>query len=465
LGDLGALVFLIVIGTSIWVWIDARSKAKNTADGRISGNRPYVWFLGSLFIWIIGFPLYLVKRGQTRGQLQNNSPDSQPKLQASALERERFISQREAERAECLARAAALEERYKVTKDESLVPRIQTLRAAATALTAAADTLPQANPTSELQEQERVRKEIQGKWESRTPEDLLEEARALTQQFKVTHDDSLVPRIQALRRTADERRRVARNAPEKQPQSGPSAFCVKCGRQLPADSQYCSHCGVNEISLAQIRPAKRPASFKKVMLYSVLAFVGLSILVAIYSNIDRIAPTPPPPASPADKWRVTEGRSPMDDSKEVVLKLDAQDQIEGPLGPVRPSLIVRCKEKKTDVYVVTGMAADIETDFEGGPKSSHTVRVRLDSNPPMTLGWYESTDNKALFAEDMVWDEQTKSWDNRAVIEFAEKLAGANTMTFEFTPFNGNPQIATFVVQGLRVHLPKVAEACGWIYE
>jgi ribosomal protein L40E len=85
----------------------------------------------------------------------------------------------------------------------------------------------------------------------------------------------------------------ARNAAEKQPQSGPSAFCVKCGKQLPADSQYCSHCGVNQIRPAQIRPAKQPASFKRVMLYTVLAFVGLTILVAIYSNIDRIAPTPP----------------------------------------------------------------------------------------------------------------------------------------------------------------------------
>jgi hypothetical protein len=50
-------------------------------------------------------------------------------------------------------------------------------------------------------------------------------------------------------------------------------------------------------------------------------------------------------------------------------------------------------------------------------------------------------------------------------IEYAKKIAGANTMTFEFTPFNGNPQVAAFAAEGLRVHLPKIAEACGWIYE
>jgi hypothetical protein len=267
---------------------------------------------------------------------------------------------------------------------------------------------------------------------------------------------------------AERRAQLAREAAEK-PQSGPSAFCVKCGRQLPTDSRYCGHCGVNQITLAQVHPAKQPASFRrKVVLYGVMAFIGFSTLAvtSIYTHIDRIAPTPPLPASPADKWHVTESRSPMNDSKQVDLMLDAQDQIQGPLGMVRPSLIVRCKEKKTDVYVVTGMAADVETDVEGGPKDSHTVRVRLDSDPPMTLGWGESTDHKALFASDSIWgqDGEVSSFSGGA-IEFAKKIAGANTMTFEFMPFSGNPQVAAFVVQGLRVHLPKVAEACGWVYE
>ena len=45
----------------------------------------------------------------------------------------------------------------------------------------------------------------QDRWKSRTPEDLLKEAQALTEQFKTTHDQSLVPRIQALRQAAHER--------------------------------------------------------------------------------------------------------------------------------------------------------------------------------------------------------------------------------------------------------------------
>lgn len=104
------------------------------------------------------------------------------------------------------------------------------------------------------------------------------------------------------KRKAERLAQLARRPVEMEPQSGPSASCVKCGKQLPAGSQYCGYCGVNQMTLAQIRPAKQPASFKKVMVYAVLAFVGFGLLVAIYSNIDRIAPTSPPPASPLQEF-------------------------------------------------------------------------------------------------------------------------------------------------------------------
>ena len=163
-------------------------------------------------------------------------------------------------------------------------------------------------------------------------------------------------------------------------------------------------------------------------------------------------------ASPGDKWRVTEKQSSMDDSKTVVVTLDSEDQIQGPLGTVRPSLIVRCQEKKVDVYVVTHMAANVEADDE------HVVGIRLDDGSPRHENWSESTDHQALFASDIIWngDEPTFSGGR---IEFAKRLAGANQLTFQFTPFDGSPQVARFDIRGLDPHLHKVAEACGWSYE
>lgn len=169
--------------------------------------------------------------------------------------------------------------------------------------------------------------------------------------------------------------------------------------------------------------------------------------------------------SPTDKWHVTEEQSPMDDSKTVVLALDSDDMVQGPLGAVRPSLIVRCKEKKTAVYVVTGMATSVEEDFDGGPRLSHTVGIRLNEEASTYHDWYESGDNKALFAGDIIYDTSGHaSAFSGGTIEFAKRLSLASKLTFQFTPFDGSPQVARFDIRGLDPHLHKVAEACGWAY-
>lgn len=49
---IGELVILVVIGTSIWVAVDANSRG-------LSGLG---WGLGSLLLWIFVFPYYLVER-------------------------------------------------------------------------------------------------------------------------------------------------------------------------------------------------------------------------------------------------------------------------------------------------------------------------------------------------------------------------------------------------------------------
>jgi hypothetical protein len=57
----GNLVLLVIVGSTIWVGIDASGRdwtgnkfAKSTAQ----------WVIGSLFLWIVAFPAYLVYRGR-----------------------------------------------------------------------------------------------------------------------------------------------------------------------------------------------------------------------------------------------------------------------------------------------------------------------------------------------------------------------------------------------------------------
>jgi hypothetical protein len=59
----GDFVWLVVIATSIGVFVDARRIG--VRRGLISGiadMNPVAWLFACLFLWIIAFPIYLIKR-------------------------------------------------------------------------------------------------------------------------------------------------------------------------------------------------------------------------------------------------------------------------------------------------------------------------------------------------------------------------------------------------------------------
>jgi Type VI secretion system VasI, EvfG, VC_A0118 len=118
------------------------------------------------------------------------------------------------------------------------------------------------------------------------------------------------------------------------------------------------------------------------------------------------------------------------------------------------------------VYVVTGMAATVEEGFDGGPSAQHKVGLRLDNNPARYESWNESTDHEALFADNEAYLMRSDVvYPAGAVVMLAKELARAKALTFQFTPFDGSPQVAQFDLRGLDTHLGKVAEACGWSLE
>jgi hypothetical protein len=153
-------------------------------------------------------------------------------------------------------------------------------------------------------------------------------------------------------------------------------------------------------------------------------------------------PTVPP--APTGKWRSSESRSQMDDTKTVVFSLEAENVIEGWLAKHRPSLIVRCQERSTNAYVVTNMAANPEL----GEHQRHTVQVRFDDEQPRSQMWNASTDDKALFAP--------------SAVTFARSIAKAQRLRVRFTPFNASPQTIEFDVRGFNEHLPTLAKTCEW---
>jgi hypothetical protein len=152
----------------------------------------------------------------------------------------------------------------------------------------------------------------------------------------------------------------------------------------------------------------------------------------------------PPENAPRDEWRDLDSASEMDGSQGASAVLDSDNWVEGFLARYKPTLYIRCKEHKTDVFVVTGMPAAPEL----GLFSRFTIRLRFDEGKPSYQEWSGATDGQALFAQ--------------SAPALARRMSSARIMRFEFTPYNASPQIATFHVEGLKNHLPKVAKACGW---
>ncbi len=132
------------------------------------------------------------------------------------------------------------------------------------------------------------------------------------------------------------------------------------------------------------------------------------------------------------EWSRYESKSEMDGTSTLVLQLDAENAVRGPVKSQTPSLLLRCRgEKHLDAYIHTGMGASVEYGT-----SLHTVRLKFDDGPPATQHWGESDTSDALFYEE----------DATALID---RLRSTETLKFEFTPFDEVAQVATFHVNRL----------------
>ena len=62
---MATFIWIVVIATSLWVLIDAKTIGVKKGQINGMGNMgPWSWFFACLLLWIIGFPFYLAKRGE-----------------------------------------------------------------------------------------------------------------------------------------------------------------------------------------------------------------------------------------------------------------------------------------------------------------------------------------------------------------------------------------------------------------
>lgn len=149
--------------------------------------------------------------------------------------------------------------------------------------------------------------------------------------------------------------------------------------------------------------------------------------------------------APTPGWTVDSSSSAMDDSRTILLRLAADSAIQAwPSKSITPTLLIRCKERSTDVYFSNETrAATVPDDLESGE-----IRLRFDDGPARRELWGESTSGDALFAPN--------------ALRVARQIAKAKRLVYQFTPFNSSPATTTFTLIGADTLVPKVAALCGW---
>ena len=153
---------------------------------------------------------------------------------------------------------------------------------------------------------------------------------------------------------------------------------------------------------------------------------------------------PPLPNSGTGQWKVQQEISPIDDSQNVYMILEAEEEVDvrgWGWGATRPRLVVYCKENKTNVYIDYNSSLGFIEDYI-------TVLTRFDRHPAQENRWGLSTDKEAIFAPEGV--------------PWAREIAGAQKLFVRFTPSGERPVSATFNLVGSAEAMRPLREACSW---
>jgi hypothetical protein len=132
--------------------------------------------------------------------------------------------------------------------------------------------------------------------------------------------------------------------------------------------------------------------------------------------------------SPEHAWTVSEGTDQISGLPHVTLRNRSASRVD---------LLVRCRERRIDVYVTTDFVME-----------SNRVRYNIDGDA-RTESWRDATDFRGAFYPGNA----------RA---FADRLAGSKEMVVGVREYGASREhVGTFRVSGLGRHLPKVYAACA----
>lgn len=136
------------------------------------------------------------------------------------------------------------------------------------------------------------------------------------------------------------------------------------------------------------------------------------------------------------RWTANHKRS-------VAYELDADQQVRVWTTHVRPTLVMRCLNRKTEVFVYTESPSKIEST-----DGLHSVRLTFDAAAASDERWPDSAEHDALFAPDGA--------------ALARRISAAHHLRFAFSPHNADPVQVDFDLGDSGSVVSQVAKTCGW---
>lgn len=139
----------------------------------------------------------------------------------------------------------------------------------------------------------------------------------------------------------------------------------------------------------------------------------------------------------SSKWLVTEDINPIDDSKTVILRLEADTSPSKRGGPV--TMVVRCKSNVTELFI----------DWNDYLGRKAVVTERVGNQEAMRHDWILSTDKGATFYP-------------LSPIKLLKNMMGSKKFVAQTTPYNESPVTAIFDTTGLKDAIKPLREVCNW---
>jgi type VI secretion system protein VasI len=127
------------------------------------------------------------------------------------------------------------------------------------------------------------------------------------------------------------------------------------------------------------------------------------------------------------RWSISTDVSPIDDSKTVICRLDADASVRVGYDTIKPTMIVRYKEGELEAYIVydTFLGTD-----------SIPVTLRFGKGNAENATWSISTDHKATFIRG-------------DIAQFINKMERVDSLVVRLTPYGESPVTISFSPKGV----------------